>query len=66
MRTENSLLGKMVRGTNALGKAVGEVGTVVSAEPRYADRYGNYPIVVEYENGKRKQSMSFWVSVIEE
>lgn len=63
---KSNLIGKKVRGTNAYGEAVGKLGTVISAEPRYADRYGNYPIVVEYENGEKRQTMSFWVKVVEE
>ena len=60
---KNNLLGKKVRGTNAYGKSVGEVGIVVETFPKEADRFGNYPIVVEYADGRRIDTKSFWVNV---
>lgn len=63
---KSNLVGKKVRGTNAYGQAVGKLGKVISADVSQADKYGNYPIVVEYENGTKKNTMSFWVKVVNE
>lgn len=41
-------------------------GTVVAAEPNRKDRYGNYPIEVQWDNGTRTQTMSFWVDWMKE
>ena len=60
------MIGKHVRGTNAYGEAVGKLGTVIAEYPHNGDKYGNYPIVVEYENGDVRNTMSFWVKVVEE
>ena len=60
---KSNLLGKKVRGTNVYGKSVGEVGTVVEVFPEYADRFGNYPIIIEYADGKKRNTESFWVNV---
>jgi hypothetical protein len=63
---KSNLLGKKVRGTNAYGKPVGEIGTVVAVFPHDADRYGNYVITVEYADGRRKNTRSFWVRAVDE
>lgn len=36
-------------------------GTVVAAEPNWKDHSGNYPIEVQWDNGTRTQTRSFWV-----
>lgn len=41
-------------------------GTVVAAEPNRKDHYGNYPIEVQWDDGTRKKTMSFWVDWIKE
>ena len=41
-------------------------GTVVAAEPNRKDHYGNYPIEVQWDNGNRTQTMSFWVDWLKE
>jgi hypothetical protein len=61
---KSNLIGKRVRGINAHGQAVGEIGTVIAVFPNSADRYGNYPITVEYENGDKENTKIFWVIVV--
>ena len=61
MAKKDYLLGKQVCGLNKYGHIVGEVGIVTETFPAYADSYGNYPLVVQYANGKKKDAMSFWV-----
>ena len=62
---KSNLIGKKVRGTNAYGEPVGKLGTVIAAF-NDTDRYGNYTITVEYANGEKKNTKSFWVKVVEE
>lgn len=61
-----SLVGKRVRGTNAYGDAVGALGTVISEDPRTKDRYGNYAIEIQYDDGRVEKSRSFWVKVVDD
>lgn len=62
---KDSLIGKKVRGTNAYGEAVGELGTVIAEYPHRRDGHGNYLITVEYANGRIHNTKSFWVKVVE-
>lgn len=41
-------------------------GTVVAEEPNCKNHYGNYPIIVLWDNGVQTQTMSFWVDWIKE
>ena len=61
-----SLVGKRVRGTNAYGDAVGALGTVISEDPRNKDRYGNYAIEIQCDDGRVEKSRSFWVKVVDD
>lgn len=61
-----TLVGRKVKGLNSYGEAVGPVGTVVTEYPNSADRYGNYPIDIQYEDGRIQKSRSFWVKLVDD
>ena len=62
----NSLIGKKVRGLNSYGEAVGKLATIIDENQRDADRYGNYSITIEYEDGTTRKSRIFWYKIVEE
>jgi hypothetical protein len=66
MRIKDTILGKKVCGTNAYGQPVGRTGTVIAVYPRECDKYGNYPITVKYPDNELRNTMSFWVKVVQE
>lgn len=60
----NNLIGKKIRGTNACGKPVGKLGTII-ATFNDEDRYGNYTIKVKYDDGEISNTKIFWVKIID-
>jgi hypothetical protein len=63
-----SLIGRKVLGTDLSNDpyGYGKVGTVVSENPESKDRFGDYDIEIEYENGFRNKSRYFWVTPVHE